>query len=39
MLYTPQSMAELEVTFGLVVDAYNFVTGQTVRAADHGDDG
>lgn len=37
MLYTPQSMAELEVTFGLVVDAYNFVTGQAVEATDHGD--
>ena len=38
MLYTPQSMAELEVTFQLVVDGYNYVTGQAVRAADHAAD-
>ena len=36
MLYTPQTMAELEVTFQLVVDSYNFVTGRDVLAADHG---
>jgi len=35
MLYTPQSMNELEVTFRLIVDSYNFVTGNSVRAADH----
>ncbi len=35
MLYTPQSMAELEVTFQLVVDGYNFVTGRAVTTADH----
>ena len=35
MLYTPQSMAELEVIFQLIVDSYNFVTGQNIQAADH----
>lgn len=30
MLYTPQSMEELQVTFQLIVDSYNFITGQTV---------
>ena len=32
MLYTPQSLEELEVTWQLVVDSYNFVTGQDVDA-------
>ena len=35
MLYTPQSMAELDAIFQLVVDSYNFVTGQNIQAADH----
>jgi len=35
MLYTPQTVAELEVTFQLVVDSYNFVTGQNFEAMDH----
>ena len=35
MLYTPQSMAELDVIFQLIVDSYNFVTGQNIQAADH----
>ncbi|MGI9406682.1 MAG: luciferase family protein [Hyphomicrobiaceae bacterium] len=35
MLYTPQSMEELDVTFQLIVDSYNFVTGKTVRAEDY----
>jgi hypothetical protein len=30
MLYTPQSMEELKVVFQLIVDSYNFVTGQNV---------
>ena len=34
MLYTPLSMEELEVTFQLVVDSYNFVTGQEIQAID-----
>lgn len=32
MLYTPRTMAELDVIFELVVDSYNFVTGRTVEA-------
>lgn len=35
MLYTPQSMQELEVTFQLIVDSYNLVTGQGVDASDY----
>jgi phospholipase/carboxylesterase len=34
MLFTPQSMDELDVTFQLIVESYNFVTGQTVQASD-----
>ncbi len=36
MLYTPQSMYELEVTFQLIVDGYNYVTGKNVVAKDYG---
>lgn len=35
MLYTPQSMDELDVTFQLIVDSYNFVTGKSERAVDY----
>ncbi|MBX2855159.1 MAG: phospholipase [Rhodobacteraceae bacterium] len=35
MLYTPQSMEELAVTFQLIVDGYNFVTGKNLRAEDY----
>lgn len=31
MLYTPRTMAELDVVFALVVDSYNFVTGRSVH--------
>ncbi|MEM7538178.1 MAG: luciferase family protein [Chloroflexota bacterium] len=34
MLFTPQSMEELDVTFQLIVESYNHVTGQTVQASD-----
>lgn len=34
MLYTPQSIEELNVTFQLIVDAYNYVSGQQVVATD-----
>ena len=34
MLYTPQSMAELDTIFQLIVESYNHVTGQTVQASD-----
>ena len=34
MLYTPQSMAELEIIFQLIVESYNYVTGQTLQASD-----
>ena len=35
MLYTPQSMEELDVTFQLIVDWYNYVTGQNIQATDY----
>ena len=35
MLYTPQSMEELDVTFQLIVDGYNYVTGKNVMAEDY----
>ena len=35
MLYTPQSEAELEIVFQLIVESYNFVTGQSEAAADY----
>ena len=34
MLYTPLSMEELRVTFQLIVESYNYVTGRDLRAAD-----
>lgn len=34
MLYTPQSMAELDITFQLIVESYNFVTGQSLDASE-----
>jgi phospholipase/carboxylesterase len=34
MLFTPQSKAELEVIFQLIVESYNHVTGRTVQASD-----
>ncbi|MEM7343265.1 MAG: luciferase family protein [Chloroflexota bacterium] len=34
MLYTPQSMDELDITFQLIVESYNHVTGRTVQAAE-----
>ena len=37
MLFTPLSMQELEVTFQLIVDSYNHVTGRTMHAADFQD--
>ncbi len=35
LLYTPQSMEELDSTFQLIVDAYNYITGWAVRAKDY----
>jgi len=35
MLYTPQSIDELDVTFQLIVEAYNYVTGQNLVATDY----
>lgn len=32
MLFTPQTMEELDVTFQLILDGYNFVTGKNLRA-------
>jgi phospholipase/carboxylesterase len=34
MLFTPQSMAELEIIFQLIVESYNYITGQTLQASD-----
>jgi phospholipase/carboxylesterase len=34
MLYTPQSFDELDVTFRLIVDGYNYVSGQMILATD-----
>jgi hypothetical protein len=34
MLYTPRTMQELDVIFQLIVDSYNFVTGQTLNASE-----
>lgn len=34
MLFTPQSMTELEIIFQLIVESYNHVTGQTLQASD-----
>ncbi len=34
MLFTPQSMGELDVTFQLIVESYNHATGRTVQASD-----
>ncbi|MBL4568195.1 MAG: hypothetical protein JKY69_00460 [Flavobacteriaceae bacterium] len=35
MLYTPQSIDELNVTFQLIVDGFNYVTGQNLLATDY----
>ena len=35
MLYTPQSEAELEIVFQLVLESYNFVTGQSEVTTDY----
>ena len=35
MLFTPQSTAELAVTFQLIVEAYNYTTGRNVLAEDY----
>lgn len=35
MLYTPQSIDELNVTFQLIVDGYNYVTVQRILATDY----
>ena len=37
MLYTPQSIDELNVTFQLIVDSFNYVTGQGLIATDYYD--
>ena len=37
MLFTPQSMDELDVTFQLIVESYNHVTGRKVQSADFSD--
>jgi phospholipase/carboxylesterase len=32
LLYTPRNMQELDVIFQLIIDSYNFVTGQSIQA-------
>lgn len=34
MLFTPQSKAELDIIFQLIIESYNHVTGQSVQATD-----
>lgn len=34
LLFSPRTMEELDVIFGLVVDGYNFVTGAELKAED-----
>ncbi len=34
MVYTPETLAELEVTIEILVDAYNFVTGASLEPTD-----
>ena len=34
LLYTPQSMEDLDVVFRLIVESYNFVTGRDVEPSD-----
>lgn len=34
MLFTPQSMAELDVTIQLIVESYNFTTGREITVTD-----
>ncbi|MBT8212300.1 MAG: hypothetical protein KJN71_04045 [Acidimicrobiia bacterium] len=34
MVFTPESPADLEITVRLVVDAYNFITGETLDPDD-----
>ena len=36
MLYTPQTLDELETVLQLLVDSYNFVTGQNLDVSDTG---
>lgn len=35
MLYTPQTEADLEIIFQLIVESYNFVTGQSANPSDY----
>jgi phospholipase/carboxylesterase len=35
MLYTPQSIEELNITFQLIIEAYNFITKQNIKATDY----
>ncbi len=35
MIYTPQTEVDLEIVFQLIVESYNFVTGQTIVASDY----
>ncbi len=39
MLYTPLSMEELDVTFQLIVDSYNYATGRSIDPSDFESEG
>lgn len=39
MLFTPQSMDELTIIFQLIVESYNYVTGQQVETSSFNKDG
>ena len=34
MVYTPETLDELDVTIEILIDAYNFVTGNSLEPAD-----
>jgi hypothetical protein len=35
IIFTPQSMSELDIVFQLVIESYNHVTGKTIQASDY----
>jgi hypothetical protein len=35
IIFTPQSMSELDIVFQLVVESYNHVTGKNIQASDY----
>lgn len=35
IIFTPQSMSELDIVFQLIIESYNHVTGRTIQASDY----